>query len=191
MGTAQNTQQVDDEKQHFLQEEQKHQQNPLFKNDDYSSNKESTYESDGGMDSYDPQSNHLGASTNVNYNYASKPTSLDDNEHLEQNTNYLLGPMVTMVRPDGSPVAMNNPLPQDDDEMTIGREKMPTMQELMDQVQTYDEKPKIIMILPSTQATQATQVITATAAQNIKSLYSNYRIQDRTNNNYNNYNNYH
>ena len=180
MGTVQNTQ-VDDEKQHFLQEEQKHQQNPLFKNDDYN-NKESTYESDGSMDSYDPQSNHLGASTNVNYNYASKPTKLDDNDHLEQNTNYLLGPMVTMVRPDGSPVAMNNPLPQDDDEMTIGREKMPTMQELMDQVQTYDEKPKIIMILPSTQATQATQVITATAAQNIKSLYSNYRIQDRTNN---------
>uniref|UniRef100_A0A023ELX7 Putative secreted protein n=1 Tax=Aedes albopictus TaxID=7160 RepID=A0A023ELX7_AEDAL len=70
-------------------------------------------------------------------------THFDNLAPYEQNTNFLTGPMVVMVRPDGS--AVEHPhqkvLPKDDDikEMTIGKDKMPTFQQIYDSLKQTDE----------------------------------------------------
>lgn len=81
---------------------------------------ESNYAND--MDfSYD--NNYVPQSSNVNLQY------LDNNEPT-----YLTGPMVFRVHPDGTPVSgdYQRPLPKDDDrdDMTMGRERLPTMEEI-------------------------------------------------------------
>lgn len=68
----------------------------------------------------EPQ-NHLHQETNINEQYVN-PLGLDNG--------YLSGPMMVMVKPDGTPV--NSHLPKDDDQeaMTIGRQKLPTIQQI-------------------------------------------------------------
>lgn len=77
----------------------------------------------------EPQ-NHLfqePAATSLHLNYAAS-------QQAAINTNFLSGPMVFRVRPDGSPVEedQRKPLPRDDDReaMTIGKEKIPTVQQI-------------------------------------------------------------
>lgn len=94
----------------------------------------------------EPQ-NHLPqeASTNIHlqYLYPSLRPSYAGYQPLsyEQNTNYLSGPMVFRVRPDGTPVEEDRtkPLPTDDDrvEMTIGKEKLPTVEQIFDSFKNY------------------------------------------------------
>lgn len=75
----------------------------------------------------DSTPNHIQDSTNVHLQYLQPPPA--EQEH------YLTGPMVFRVHPDGTPVAedKNKPLPKDDDrsDMTMGRERLPTMEEIM------------------------------------------------------------
>lgn len=107
--------------------------NPLF--DEPLSNKKPTDVYALDMDlSYDtqnkfqePHHNHLPAPTNLNLQFLQPPP-------MPQTTNYLSGPMVVRVHPDGTPVVEDRfkPLPKDDDrdEMTIGRDRLPSMEEL-------------------------------------------------------------
>lgn len=135
----------EDQRQIYLQKEQYHQQNPIFK--------DAAVESISEEVDTDDHRNYLhqGAATNNAYAYVNKPNDLEEQEHLEQTSNYLLGPMVSIMMPDGSPVKGKVPfvMPVDDDmhDMTMGQGRMPTIQELLDSM-TMDEKPKIIMELP-------------------------------------------
>lgn len=153
----------EDQRQIYLQKEQYHQQNPIFKDAPMSEEIEN-----------DDHLNYLqqGAETNNNYAYVSKPNDLDNQEHLEQNTNYLLGPMVSVMMPDGTPVLGQVPfnMPVDDDmhDMTMGQRKMPSIQDLLDSM-TMDEKPKIIMELPPTTPQSSA----------LKSSRTNYRNYNR------------
>lgn len=78
---------------------------------------------------YSDPTNYLAqeAPTNVRPQYARPPG-------VTESRNYLTGPMVVRVMPDGSPVAEDRQrsLPKDDDrdEMTIGRAKLPTIDQI-------------------------------------------------------------
>lgn len=126
---------------------QKKVDNPLF------SDKEASYANNMEDQSYnDKQNNYLSnEATNVNYNYAliNKPNDLYQQQPLEQSTNYLTGPMVVRVKMDGTPVDEKRPLPKDDDEMQIGRERLPTMDQLRGHIM-QEEGPKIIIQTPPT-----------------------------------------
>lgn len=82
---------------------------------DFSSDMDMSY---GGVDgnAYDEPSNQLPFATNVNYQY--------DLPAVNSPSNYLIGPMIVRVKPDGTPVDEDKarPLPVDDDReaMTIG-----------------------------------------------------------------------
>lgn len=170
-----------DERQQFLQREQYKQQNPLFRDDDVMGNEETSEL--GSTDQYEDDVNnnylHQGAATNYNYAYVDKPNDLDNQEHLEQNTNYLMGSMVSYMMPDGSPVKdkVFSAAPEDDDreDMTMGSRRMPTMQQLYASVRTMDEEPKIIMELPPTTTTAPSSEATD-ASRTIRTLYGTYRI---------------
>jgi hypothetical protein len=170
---------TEDERQQHLQREQYKQQNPLFR-DGAALGNEETHEL-GSTDQYedDEQNNYLHAATNYNYAYVNKPDDLDNHEHLEQNTNYLMGSMVSYMMPDGSPVKANvhYTLPADDDreDMTMGSKRMPTMQQLYDSIKTMDEEPKIIVAIPPTTMT-ASDDDAAASSRTIRTLYGNYRI---------------
>jgi hypothetical protein len=130
----------EEQRQMYLQKEQYHQQNPIFKE---------TLEIEDHENYL-----HQGAATNSDY-AISRPEELDNKAHLQEN--YLLFPMVSVVMPDGSPVTkgkVNFVMPVDDDmhDMTMGQGKMPSLQDLLDSM-TMDEKPKIIMELPPTAKT--------------------------------------
>lgn len=77
----------------------------------------------------DPQ-NYLGSASSVDLHY-DLPS-----ETVASTTNFLSGPMVIRVRPDGTPVEEDKlkPLPRDDDReaMTIGKNKLPTVQQITD-----------------------------------------------------------
>lgn len=170
-----------DQRQQYLQREQFKQQNPLFRGE-ASDNEEAAQL--GSTDQYedDEQSNYLhqGAATNYNLAYVNKPNDLDYHEHLEQTSNHLMGPMVSYMMPDGSPVMekMYGPLPVDDDrdDMTMGSKKMPTMQELYDSIKTMDEEPKIIMEIPPSSTAATPRDIATDSYRTIRTLYGNYRI---------------
>lgn len=172
-----------DQRQQYLQREQFKQQNPLFRGDVSDDEEASQF---GSTDQYEDDEHnnylHQGAASSYNLAYVNKPNDLDYHEHLEQTSNYLMGPMVSYMMPDGSPVRekMYAPLPVDDDreDMTMGSKKMPTMQELYDSIKTMDEVPKIIMeIPPSSTPTTTTASDDATASyRTIRTLYGNYRI---------------
>uniref|UniRef100_A0A8D8GM56 Rhythmically expressed gene 5 protein n=3 Tax=Culex pipiens TaxID=7175 RepID=A0A8D8GM56_CULPI len=72
----------------------------------------------------------------------------------EQNTNFLTGPMVVRVRPDGTAVdaAHHKVLPKDDDikEMTIGKEKMPTFQQIYDTLKNNEDAHHHHGVAPTT-----------------------------------------
>lgn len=132
----------EEQRQMYLQKEQYHQQNPIFK--------ETTPEIEDHENYL-----HQGAATNSDYFAIRRPEELDHQAHLQEN--YLLGPMVSVMMPDGSRVAegkVNFVMPVDDDmhDMTMGQGKMPSLQDLLDSM-TMDEKPKIIMELPPAAAT--------------------------------------
>lgn len=73
----------------------------------------------------------------------------------EQNTNFLTGPMVVRVRPDGTAVdgAHHKVLPKDDDikEMTIGKEKMPTFQQIYDTLKNNEDAHHHHGVAPTTE----------------------------------------
>lgn len=97
-------------------------ENQVYWNDQQQPNKfTDTYADDMEL-SYD--NNYVPQSSNVNLQY------LDRNSE----PHYLTGPMVFRVHPDGSPVMEDRlkPLPKDDDrdDMTMGRTKLPTMEEI-------------------------------------------------------------
>lgn len=102
---------------------------------------DSSYANDMEL-SYD--NNYVPQSSNVNLQY------LDNNE-----PHYLTGPMVFRVHPDGTPVSgdREKPLPKDDDrdDMTMGRDRLPTMDEIrMQYRQVPFTRPKFAFrIIPS------------------------------------------
>lgn len=128
--------------------------NPLF--DEPLSSKKPTDSYALDMDlSYDdknsypePHHNHLPSSTNLNLQFLQPPPV------SQPPTNYLSGPMVVRVHPDGSPVMEDKfkPLPKDDDrdEMTLGRDRIPTMEELATSVpqQQQAQQRYAAIILP-------------------------------------------
>uniref|UniRef100_A0A336LPN7 CSON010194 protein n=1 Tax=Culicoides sonorensis TaxID=179676 RepID=A0A336LPN7_CULSO len=77
----------------------------------------------------EPHHNHLPAPTNLNLQFLQPPPI-----QSQPKENYLTGPMVIRVHPDGTPVVEDKfkPLPKDDDrdEMTLGRDRLPSMEEL-------------------------------------------------------------
>lgn len=101
---------------------------------------------------YEEPENHLPFATNINYQY--------DLPAVNAPSNYLIGPMIVRVKPDGSPVDEDKtkPLPIDDDReaMTIGTGYFPS---------------RLSSKLPSTH-------LEAPAVQNLQS--SNARIQADT-----------
>lgn len=103
--------------------------NPLFDESLPSKKPADVYALDMDL-SYDDNThhNHLPAPTNLNLQFLQPPPM------VQPQTNYLSGPMVVRVHPDGTPVVEDKfkPLPKDDDrdEMTIGRDRLPSMEEL-------------------------------------------------------------
>lgn len=170
----------DDERQQHLQREQYKQQNPLFKGEAASGNEE-THDL-GSTDQYvdDEHNNYLHAATNYNYAYVNKPNDLDNPEHLEQNTNYLMGSNVQYMMPDGSPVKeriyYTSPSDDDREDMTMGSKQMPTMQQLYDSIKTMDEEPKIIIAIPPPTTTASSDDATVLSSRTIRTFYGNYRI---------------
>jgi hypothetical protein len=142
-----------DQRQLYLQKEQLHQQNPIF-NEKYEVAPTAAAEAINLYESEDEHSNYLGAASHSNYAYINKPNDLDNHELLEQNTNYLMGGAISWMMPDGSSIQGAAPytLPPDDDmrDMTMGQKRKPTMQELIDSMDslTMDEKPKMIIEQP-------------------------------------------
>lgn len=118
--------------------------NPLFdsvddtkiKNTDHTTTTTSNYAMDMEFyndDRYDePNNNQFPAATNVELQYEVAAVN-------EPSTNYLSGPMVIRVRPDGSPVEedRSRPLPRDDDieAMTIGSGYFPSLRQLSQNLQ--------------------------------------------------------
>lgn len=120
-----------------------YERNPLFDgiDDDKPNVKPTMQDFAGGMDAesntfgfpsgptnvdIDP-SNQLSSASTVDFHYE---PAVNQNA---QNTNYLIGPMVVRVRPDGTPVEedKSRPLPRDDDReaMTIGSGHFPSLSE--------------------------------------------------------------
>jgi hypothetical protein len=105
-----------------------------------------------------------------------KPDDLDHHEHLEQNTNYLTGPMVSYMMPDGSAVknmVQVMPIDEDREDMEMMKKRMPSMQELYASVQTMDEKPKIIFVEPPAVSTDSTST---RSSRIVKTISGAYRI---------------
>lgn len=119
-------------------------QNELYYNNNNEKDKFTNSYADDMELSYD--NNYVPQSSNVNLQY------------LDRNTepHYLTGPMVFRVHPDGSPVIEDRlkPLPKDDDraDMTMGRDKLPTMEEIRlryRQVPLYTRPQMAFRLVPS------------------------------------------
>uniref|UniRef100_A0A182QNB8 Uncharacterized protein n=1 Tax=Anopheles farauti TaxID=69004 RepID=A0A182QNB8_9DIPT len=118
---------------------------------------------------YSEPQNHLPQSSNVDYSYQYEPAASTHFNNLapyEQTSNYLTGPMVVRLRPDGTPVEEDKvqvapAVPKDDDikEMTLGKEKMPSFQQIYDSLKQNEEHH-----LPSTVAPTASTTTTSTVA---------------------------
>lgn len=94
--------------------------NPLFDgmdddNEKPSKTQQSADEHDALPNGYEDDGNHLPFATNIDYQYDLPAVN-------SPSSNYLIGPMVVRVRPDGTPVDEDKtkPLPIDDDQMTVG-----------------------------------------------------------------------
>lgn len=139
--------------------------NPLF--DDPAPQQQSVNrKQDSGVDKYGMDYDYSNAATAQDLQYANPqnyqpPTGSAANYDLyhrfqgaasshfdnlapyEQNNNYLTGPMVVRLRPDGTAVEepQHKVLPKDDDikEMTIGKDKMPTFQQIYDSLKQHEE----------------------------------------------------
>lgn len=140
--------------------------NPLF--DDPTPQQQSTgnRKQDSGLDKYGMDYDYSNAATAQDFQYANPQnylpqtgsaasydlyqrfqpaasTHFDNLAPYEQNTNYLTGPMVVRLRPDGTAVdeSQHKVLPKDDDikEMTIGKDKMPTFEQIYDSLKQHEE----------------------------------------------------
>lgn len=145
-----------DERQEYLQNEQFHQQqqSQFHKDEEVHTRPLSFSEDEDEMGNY---LHHDGAATHYNFAYVNKHDDLDQHEHLEQNSNYLTGPMVSYMMPDGSPVngmVQQMPIDEDREDMEMMKSRMPSMQEIYKQVETMDETPKIIIASPPAAAVQ-------------------------------------
>lgn len=166
---------MQDERQEYLQHEQHNQQTQLHKSEP-TFNEEVRSEKPFGEDD-DEMVNYLhdGASTNYNFAYVNKPDDLDHHEHLEQNNNYLTGPSVSYMMPDGSAVknmVQQMPIDEDREDMEMMKKKMPSMQEIYASVQTMDEKPKIIFVEPPT----STESSSTRSSRIVKTISGAYRV---------------
>lgn len=152
-----------------------YQHNPLFDNDNdftdshkttsnYASEMDFTYSAfpSGPADSvYNEPSNQLHQDATILDLQYEVPSV------LSPKNNYLSGPMVVRVRPDGSPVEEDRlkPLPRDDDRdaMTLGKIRMPTFRQLAQTLQAPE---------PHQQQSQYPQ-------QQRTAIYTNYRTINR------------
>lgn len=122
---------------------QKQQQQPIRKQDKYGMDYEYSNAASAQDLQYAEPQNYLPLQSGGRYQYAVPSAHFDSLAPYEQNTNYLTGPMVVRLRPDGTAVdeAPHKVLPKDDDikEMTIGKEKMPTFQQIYDSLKNNEE----------------------------------------------------
>lgn len=142
-----------DERQEYLQNEQFHQQSQFHKEEEVHDGRPSmmSFSEDADEDEMVNYLHHDGAASHNNFAYVNKPDDLDQHEHLEQNSNYLTGPMVTYMMPDGTPVKnmiQQMPIDEDREDMEMTKTRMPTMEDIYKRVETMDEKPKIIIASP-------------------------------------------
>lgn len=70
---------------------------------------------------YPEPQNHLNQETKISEQYVSP---------LGVQSGYLGGPMMIMVRPDGTPVGVHMPKDDDQEAMTLGRDKLPTVDQI-------------------------------------------------------------
>lgn len=120
----------------------------------------------------EPQ-NHLvqePAATNVHLNYAASQQAI--------NTNFLSGPMVFRVRPDGTPVEedQRKPLPRDDDReaMTIGKDKIPTVQQIAN---NFGGGGAFVVAVPA--PTMQAPPMPSSVHPLRRTVYASYRTTDR------------
>lgn len=104
-------------------------------------------------------------------------THFDNLAPYEQNTNYLTGPMVVRLRPDGTAVDESQHKPKDDDikEMTIGKDKMPTFQQIYDNLKQHEE---VHDHHTAASATTETASPPPSATSFVKSYRTEYRLQN-------------
>lgn len=107
-------------------------------------------------------------------------THFDNLAPYEQVTNYLTGPMVVRLRPDGTAVDESQHkqvLPKDDDikEMTIGKDKMPTFQQIYDSLRQHEE---VHDHHTAASATSETASPPPSATSFVKSYRTEYRLQN-------------
>ncbi|XP_053672333.1 rhythmically expressed gene 5 protein [Anopheles nili] len=126
---------------------------------------------------YSEPQNHLPqeASTNVDFSYQYEPAAsahLSNVAPYEQTSNYLTGPMVVRLRPDGTPVEEDKVQPalappKDDDikEMTLGKEKMPSFQQIYDSLKQNEEHLHASTAAPVTVPTTVTPTTIATPSK--------------------------
>lgn len=180
-----------DERQEYLQNEQFHQQSQLHKgiptfNEEVHGARPSSmtfFNEDADEDEMVNYLHHDSAATHFNFAYVSKPNDLDHHEHLEQNSNYLTGPMVSYMMPDGSPVknmVQQMPIDEDREEMEMMKTRMPSMQEIYARVETMDEKPKIIVADPTAKVTTESSTLTdnfpSRQSRIVKTISGAYRV---------------
>lgn len=124
-----------------------------------------------------------GSLSHEQYQYASQGAASNHFNSLapyEQNTNFLSGPMVVRLRPDGTPVdePQHKVLPKDDDikEMTIGQEKMPTFQQIYDSLKHHEAEHHVEGDHHAVSTTQTAVPHPATSF--VKSYRTEYRVQN-------------
>lgn len=182
-----------DERQEYLQNEQFHQQQsqlhkdvPTFNEEVHGARPSSmmSFNEDADEDEMVNYLHHDGAATYFNSAYVHKPNDLDHHEHLEQSSNYLTGPMISYMMPDGSPVrnmVQQMPIDEDREDMEMMKTRMPSMREIYAQVETMDEKPKIIVADPPSTATTETKSSSTHNTQSrqsriVKTITGAYRV---------------
>jgi len=140
--------------------EQKPQSTPADKGS-YGMDMDTSY---GNGNGYEEPANHLPFATNIDYQF--------DLPAVNAPSNYLIGPMVVRVRPDGSPVDEDKtkPLPIDDDReaMTIGSGYFPS------------KKPSTRLEAPAPAPIPVAQASRARIMPEL-SAYTNYRTITRRN----------
>lgn len=132
----------------------------------------------------DPPNNLAqGAATNIDlhYDYPS--------ETVASTTNFLSGPMIIRVRPDGTPVEedQHKPLPRDDDReaMTIGKNRLPTAQQISANFQVppptgFQPQVGVYRIAPTGFQIAPTGFYPSTSGRNTRrTVYASYRTTDR------------
>lgn len=173
-----------------------YERNPLFDDDNNNGYKQNQAASSAsasyanGMDSAynyptaaesdfsDPPNNLAqGAATNIDlqYDYPS--------ETVASTTNFLSGPMIIRVRPDGTPVEedKHKALPRDDDReaMTIGKNRLPTVQQISATFQA-PQPQGVYRVAPTGFQIAPTSFYPSASGRNTRrTIYASYRTTDR------------